>query len=244
MDSGLVPMMGRAGGFQALGELERRLAAVLHDHAGRFFKVYDLKHVFERQRLEVQPVGGVVVGGYGFRVAVDHDGLVAVLAQRERGVHATVIELNALADAVRAAAEDDDLFLLLGLGLALLFIRGVHIRRGRGELGGAGIHALVHWAHLRGMAPRTQLFLSDAEQLRQAAVGEALALPGAQLLGRGLAPGLPLNPLLDLDQFRHLRQKPGVNVGQRKNFFEIEPQAEGIGQVPDALGAGNAQRLR
>jgi glycosyltransferase involved in cell wall biosynthesis len=71
--------------------------------------VDDLQHVLERQRLEVEAVGGVVVGGDGLRVAVDHDGLVAVLAHGEGGVHAAVVELDALADAVRAAAEDHDL---------------------------------------------------------------------------------------------------------------------------------------
>ena len=69
----------------------------------------DLEHVLERQRLEVQAVGGVVVGRDGLRIAVDHDGLVAVLAQRQRRVHAAVVELDALPDAVRAAAQHHDL---------------------------------------------------------------------------------------------------------------------------------------
>ena len=37
-------------------ELERRLAAELHDHAPRLLDVADLEHVLERERLEVQPV--------------------------------------------------------------------------------------------------------------------------------------------------------------------------------------------
>ena len=41
--------------------------------------VDDLEHVLERERLEVQPVGGVVVGRHRLRVAVDHDGLEARL---------------------------------------------------------------------------------------------------------------------------------------------------------------------
>src|SRR6478609_8937192 len=47
-------------------------------------------------------VGGVVVGGDRLRVAVDHHGLVAGVAQREGGVDAGVVELDALADAVGA----------------------------------------------------------------------------------------------------------------------------------------------
>ena len=101
-----------AGVGEALGEAERRLAAELADdagdRAGLLLRVHDLEHVLERERLEVEPVGGVVVGRDGLGVAVDHDRLVAGLAQRERGVHAGVVELDALADAVGTAAEDDD----------------------------------------------------------------------------------------------------------------------------------------
>ena len=59
-------------------------------------------HVLERQRLEVQPIGGVVVGRDRLRVAVDHHRLEAFLAEREGGVTAAVVELDALADPVRA----------------------------------------------------------------------------------------------------------------------------------------------
>src|SRR3546814_1948696 len=67
--------------------------------------------------LEVQAVGGVVIGRDCFRVAIDHDGLVTVLAQGERCVHAAVVELDALPDPVRAAAEHDDLVAVGRLGL-------------------------------------------------------------------------------------------------------------------------------
>ena len=104
-----------AGVVQRVGELQRRLAAELDDDAVQravvLLDAQDLQHVLERQRLEVEPVGGVVVGGDGLGVAVDHDGLVAGVGQREAGVAAAVVELDALADAVRAAAEDDDLAL-------------------------------------------------------------------------------------------------------------------------------------
>ena len=79
----------------------------------------DLEDVLEGQRLEVEAVGGVVVGGDGLGVAVDHDGLEAGLGQREAGVAAAVVELDALADAVGAAAEDDDLAVGGRAGLAL-----------------------------------------------------------------------------------------------------------------------------
>jgi hypothetical protein len=107
--SGLVPMIGTPLASSVQRQLQRRLAAVLDDHAHRLFLVDDLEHVFERERLEIQPVAGVVIGRHGLGVAVDHDGLVTVFAQGQRRVHAAVVELDALADAVRPAAQHHDL---------------------------------------------------------------------------------------------------------------------------------------
>ena len=85
----------------------------------RLLDLDQLEHVLGGQRLEVEAVGGVVVGRDGLRVAVDHDRLEADLAQREGGVAAAVVELDALADAVRPAAQDDGLLPVGRLGLAL-----------------------------------------------------------------------------------------------------------------------------
>ena len=100
-----------AGVGEPLRQAERGLAAELADHpgdrAGLPLGVHDLEHVLQRERLEVEPVGGVVVGRHGLGVAVDHDRLVAGLGQRQRRVHAGVVELDALPDPVRPGAEDD-----------------------------------------------------------------------------------------------------------------------------------------
>ena len=98
-----------AGRLQSGGEIERRLAAELHDHALRFLLFVNVEHVFVRERLEVKFVARVVVGRNGFRIRVHHDGLDPELAQGESGVDAAVVELDPLADAVRSAAEDHDL---------------------------------------------------------------------------------------------------------------------------------------
>src|ERR1035437_1297399 len=99
-----------------LGQLERGLAAELHDDAMQraigAFGVDDLQYVLRRERLEIEPVGGVVVGRPRLRIAVDHDGLVADFLEREGGMATAVVELDALADAVWTAAEDDDLLLV------------------------------------------------------------------------------------------------------------------------------------
>jgi hypothetical protein len=97
--------------LQAEREVQRRLAAELRDGAPAFFALVNVQHVLERERLEKQLVARVVIGRDGFGIGIDHDGLEAVLLEREGGVDAAVIEFNALADAVRAAAEDHHLFL-------------------------------------------------------------------------------------------------------------------------------------
>ena len=142
-----------AGVLQRERELERRLAAELHQArhvaAGRAFGFDHRHHVFERQRLEVQPVGRVVVGRHRLRVAVDHHRLEVFLAQRERRVAAAVVELDALADPVGAAAENDDLVARVRIRLAGRLVRAVEIRRERFELRRAGIDPLVDRLEVR-----------------------------------------------------------------------------------------------
>ena len=121
--------------------------------AGGLFGAQDFKHVLRRQRLEIEAVGGVVVGRHGLRVAVDHDRFVTRLAQRVGGVHAAIVELDALADAVRPAAEDDDLFPVRDLGLVgqrageRRLVGRIHVSRRRGEFGRAGVDALIDRVH-------------------------------------------------------------------------------------------------
>ena len=129
--------------FQCPRQFQRSLAAVLDDDALGLLDPHDFQHVFQGHRLEVETIGGVVVGGDGFRVAVDHDGLVTVFAQGQGRVHATIVELDALTDTVRAATDDHDLVAVGGVGLALFVVAGVHVGGVGGELGRAGIDPLV-----------------------------------------------------------------------------------------------------
>ena len=169
--------------FQVARELQRRLPAVLHDHAEGLFDVHDFQHVFQRQRLEIQPIRGIVVGRHRLRIAVDHDGLVAVFAQRQRRMHAAIIELDALADAIRPAAQHHDFLAIGRLRFALFLVGRIHIRGVGGELGGAGIHAFIDRADAEFVTAAAHICLGDFEQMRQTPVGKALALQGAQSAG-------------------------------------------------------------
>ena len=103
----------------------------------------DGEDVFEGERLEVEAVAGVVVGGDGFGVAVDHDGLVAVFAEGKGCVATAVIELDALPDAVGATAEDDDFAVGCGRGFVFFVVAGIEVGGEAFELGGAGVDQLV-----------------------------------------------------------------------------------------------------
>src|SRR5207302_2700954 len=90
------------------------LSAKLHDDANlrlacRLMFI-DGKNFFQRERLKVKPVAGVIVGGDRLRIAVDHDGLETIFLERERGMAAAVIELDSLPDSVGTAPQEYYLF--------------------------------------------------------------------------------------------------------------------------------------
>jgi hypothetical protein len=131
------------------------------------FALVDVEHVFEREGLKVELVAGVVVGGDGLGVGIDHDGLVAELAQGEAGMDAAVVELDALADAVRAATEDHDFLAVVVAHLVLDAVGGVVVRREGLELGRAGVHEAVGGDDASRFALRTSMHLLRCVRDRQ-----------------------------------------------------------------------------
>ena len=180
MLSGDVPMIGTPARSKRHRQLERRLAAELHDHAVGLFPLDDVHHVFHGQRLEIELVRSIVIGAHGFGVAVDHDGLKAFFLEGEGRVHAAIIELDALADTVRPAAEDHD-FLARRCAWTRPHLRTWNIstactprtRRRRCRRLEYRIDTLLfaRLAHCRFRAP---------VRLRDPRVGEAHLLPAAQ----------------------------------------------------------------
>jgi hypothetical protein len=75
IDSTDVPISGAPALCRPWREVQRRLAAELHDDAVGLHRAHDGHHVLVRQRLEEQVVARVVVGRDGLRVRVDHDRL-------------------------------------------------------------------------------------------------------------------------------------------------------------------------
>ncbi len=195
------PMIGERGVVQRAGEVDRGLAAELHDDrrhlattlgavAGLVFE--DVAHRLLVERLEVEAVAGVEVGRDRLRVGVRHDRLVTGAFERPRRMHRAVVELDALADADRAAADDERLLAGLGDGLVLLLVRAVEVRRRRVELGGARVDHLVHRADIPLVAQRAHLVGQPVAERADLLVGERHALGGAQQVRRQVLGQQPL----------------------------------------------------
>ena len=121
-----------AGPFQRQSQLQRRLAAELHHHPTKITRSAlcrnNAEYILFCQRFEIQAVGGVVIRADGFGIAVHHDGFIAHVTKRQRGVHATIVELDPLPDSIRAAAEDHDLLTRSRSALALRLVGGIQVR--------------------------------------------------------------------------------------------------------------------
>ncbi|GAA3072703.1 hypothetical protein GCM10020000_66920 [Streptomyces olivoverticillatus] len=215
--------------LECLRQAQRGLAAELHDdardRARLLLGVDDLQDVLQGERLEVEPVGGVVVGGDGLRVAVDHHGLVASLAEREGGVDAGVVELDALADAVGAGAEDDHRGLLARRDLGLLVVGGVEVRGLGSELGGAGVDRLVDRADPQRVPDLAHDVLAQTADRGDLGVGEAVPLGLGEQLGLELLGGAEL--LGDLVDQEELVDEPGVDLRRLEDLLRGGPGADG-----------------
>ena len=227
-----------AGLSQGHRQVQRGLAAELQDQALGVFRGHDVEDVLPGQGLEIELVRGVVVGGDRLGVGVDHDGLHPQLPQGEGGLAAAVVELDALADAVGAAAQDGDLGPLGLPGLVLPFVGGIEVRGVGLELGGAGVHQLVDRGDAVLPAQGGNVLLAAAPELPQLHVGEAVFLgPAQRLFELILAPALA-QQLAEQRQFigeghqvLNLVQEPGVDHGEVIDLVHAHP-------VPERPGAG------
>ena len=178
-----------AGGLETRGKGQRGLPTKLDDDAldrtHLLLGFVDFDHVFEGQRFEIQPVGHVVIGGHGLRVAVDHDRVV-VLAELLHCVHAGVVELDALSDAVGPGTKDDHGFAVALAQLGFVRIAGVVVRRRRVEFSSAGVNRLVHGSDAvtpAQLADGVLPFVAERAQVCDLHIGETGLLGFAQQTG-------------------------------------------------------------
>ena len=160
---------------------------------------------------------------------------------------AAIVELDALADAVRAAAEDDD---LLGVRRARLALRRsgearligrVHIGGGRGELCRASIDALVDRVHVELSALFGDLARFKPGELSEPLVGEAHRFQCAELRGGARQPVLA-HALLQVDDLLELADEPGVDGAGLVDLLLLEAETECLGDLEQPVGGGRAER--
>ncbi len=224
--------------FQRARQLQRSLATVLHNNAFRLLDAHDFQYVFQRYRLEVQTVGGVVVGRNGFRVTVDHDGLKTIFAQCQRGVYAAVVKLDALTDTVWTAAQHHDFIAVDGrICFTLIFISGVHVGGVGGKFCCAGIHALVDRMQIVLVTQFANFRFANAGQFRQTRIGETFTFQHAQEVSVEAVDAKVGYFFFQAYQFFNLHQEPAVDVGQVEHAVDGQARAEGIGDIPDTLCA-------
>ena len=231
--------------LQGVGELQRGLAAELHDDADQFsvllFLVQDFKHVLLGQRLEIEAVRGVVVGGDRLGIAVDHDRLEPGVRERETGVAAAIVELDALADAVRPAAENDDLAIVGGARLAgrsadeRRLIGRIHISGGRSEFRRAGVDALEHRTHVEPVTQGAHLVLGLARERGEAHVGKACRFQHAQ--ARRIARQAMLADLVfEVHDLLEASDEPWVDLAGFEDLLAAHAHAQGLADDQQAVG--------
>jgi hypothetical protein len=202
--------------------------------------LHDLEHILETERLEVELVRNVEVGRDGLRIRVDHDRLVAGLAKREHRAHAAVVELDALPNAIRPAAEDHDRRFSGARRLALLIVASIEIRRGGWELAGTRVDHLVHGAHAQRPPMLPRCLLALAAQRAELRVGEAHPLHAAHLERVDLAE-CAIAPLR-IEQVVHLIEKPAIDLRELVDLLDRKSALERVLHLEDALGRRLAQR--
>ncbi len=228
--------------FEGNGKLERGLPTKLHDDAVRFFDGDNRKHVFEGKGFEVEAVAGVVVRRNRFGVAVDHDGFVTGFLQGKDRVNAAVVELDPLADAVRTATENHHALALGDIGLALVLVGRIEVRRVGVEFGATGIDSLVDRQNLVLHPHPTHAGFAYVPKFGEAAVREAHLFRVPQDAG-AFVRARHREFRLHLDDFVELAQEPGVDPRASVEFIDCRAPSQRFHECPQSLRAGRIDRL-
>ncbi|GBC80874.1 hypothetical protein HRbin09_02124 [bacterium HR09] len=220
------------------GKLERGLTPKLHQNTVGLFLLNHFQNVFQSQRLKVQAVGGVPVGGYGFRVAVHHYRGKAFLPQTGHGMDAAGIELNALADAHRTGAQYHYPRARVFLPLVAATEAAVVVRGGGGKLRSAGVHLAVASAQTLSSPQLPHLHFRNARHPGNSAVRKTQPLGLRQRLGIGGSPGKQgLFSLHQRGNFPHKKRVPAAGLDY---LFHAHAATEGLRHRPEAVRLGDA----
>ena len=209
----------------------------------RLLRTADRQHVLGRERLEVEPARGVVVGRDGLGVRVHHHRLEPGLLEGERGVHACVVELDALADPVRAGPEDDDARPDGRSHLVFLLVGREVVGRAGGELPRARVDGLEDGRDAEGVAVPANRGLGRAREHGEARVGQPGSLRMPQLASGQRRQWPSSNRSGLVDDLRDLLDEPRVDAGGGRDVVDTVPGVERpFDQVQAFLGGDGERR--
>ncbi len=172
---------------------------------------------------------------------------IARVVQREAGVTTAIVELDALADPVRSAAENDDLVLVRWRALVRQLTRErrligrIHVGGGGGELGRAGVDALEHRANAERVALGGELGFRGLGQHRQPRVGKAhrLQAPHAErVVGQAVLADL----VFHLDDAAHLGEEPRIDLAGVEDVLIGPAEPHRLCDLQDAVRRWRAER--
>ena len=226
---------------ERLRQVDRRLPAELYDGRrevqlravfGTRFVFQNVQHAFFVKRLEVQAVAGVEVGRYGLWIGVRHDAGDALFVERPSRVHRAIVELDALPDAYRPAAHYERLARVHRKGFVLFFVGAVKVGRERFELGGAGVHHLVHGTQVPLVTQVADLLRGAVGQLANLHIRKSEPLRAPE----------PVRVQVRRQQFFfHQRdvleraREPGVDAGRARERFGAYAAPQCVQQRPQAF---------
>ena len=107
-----VPILGQIDGFrrcsqnfdagfsQLIGDVQRRLPAELNNYTLWFLLFINAQNILDGQGFKIEFIRGVVIRRDGFRVAVDHDGLIPFFPNGKGGMNTAIVKFNALPNPV------------------------------------------------------------------------------------------------------------------------------------------------
>ena len=198
----------------------------MHDNALRLLFIDNIQHVLHGQRLEIQLVCDIEVGGNGFRVIVNDNGFVAQFLQGPYAVYGAIVELYALTDTNRTGAQNNDLLLVANLNLVLGFIAGIVVGSSGLKLSGAGINHLVGRNDAVSLTQIANFKLCLTYASSDGLVGEAHLLSLAQQARSEL---MGFQSTLHLNDVLNLGQEPFINLSDSVDFVNGHATTHSLG---------------
>ena len=148
---------------------------------------------------------------------------------------ATVIEFDALSDAVRATAQHHNFLLVCDDALILHLKRGVVVRGLRREFRCTRIHEFVGSNDAEVDAVRMHFGLKAIEHVGDLPVCVAFLFGFAQNHLRNRIQRVLADFFFQVNEFLNLAQEPGINFGDFADLPDRNAQLHGIVQVEQAV---------